>query len=658
MEWLKRVFSNSPADPTQEMKRLSNLTPHEIETELKKARERLFSKYDLKKAPKQIGEGQVGFKNLGNTCFISASLQCLIHSPDIVNYFFIKNWHAEINPLTSIMQGKLVCEFYKVLFEYYTRSQLNPLDLTDLHTSISKVNKALEDFSQYDAQEFLSFFLDTLHEDLNKVVVRKYETHKDWKGEQASDYSQLMFQAHLRRNNSFIVDYFHGQFYSKIECPESECGHLAINCEPFNMISLNLSHTNSVLAFNFYYFPASYDSPLEKITINCLDSETIEGLLDHIKKERPEFSESRMKMMLYRSLKIKDRDLDLSKTTVSAVDYSPSHLILTERYSTRITKLLFGERAQSVFDETETNQFVLLLSIFSQRCFDGIEREVVVPKDIVLFEINLLIYLIHRNLFVEGDYFPTEIDSKVYPNTKEELIQEYGIFQSYVEKKGQNGPFELRVFSDENRKIYTSQNFFETAQTKKITVHVYFDFQNCSNKIKPRNIKSIELADPPFELQKITLKSCLDKFVQKEILDEENKWFCSKCKIHRRASKEMFISRLPKNLIIHFKRFKKIDGEDDTYRKFPDLITFETNELDVGNYCLSGQIDTQYELFAVCNHYGGVSTGHYTAFCRNLKTKNWVSFDDKLVKDIREDEVVSKFAYLLFYRRKDAIGSK
>lgn len=64
------------------------------------------------------------------------------------------------------------------------------------------------------------------------------------------------------------------------------------------------------------------------------------------------------------------------------------------------------------------------------------------------------------------------------------------------------------------------------------------------------------------------------------------------------------------------------------------------------------QLENIYDLYAVCNHTGNMNSGHYTAFCRNLRDGQWYSYDDTQVNPITASEVITKGAYMLFYSRR------
>lgn len=57
-----------------------------------------------------------------------------------------------------------------------------------------------------------------------------------------------------------------------------------------------------------------------------------------------------------------------------------------------------------------------------------------------------------------------------------------------------------------------------------------------------------------------------------------------------------------------------------------------------------------YDLYGVSNHYGSLNGGHYTAYCLNPLYNKWFEFDDTDVSRIDESKLVSKAAYVLYYK--------
>ena len=69
-----------------------------------------------------------------------------------------------------------------------------------------------------------------------------------------------------------------------------------------------------------------------------------------------------------------------------------------------------------------------------------------------------------------------------------------------------------------------------------------------------------------------------------------------------------------------------------------------------------GRSEKNYELYAVVHHLGAMSAGHYVASIKSRATGKWVCFNDNILMDTNENELVSDSAYILFYVRKDMAG--
>ena len=108
----------------------------------------------------------------------------------------------------------------------------------------------------------------------------------------------------------------------------------------------------------------------------------------------------------------------------------------------------------------------------------------------------------------------------------------------------------------------------------------------------------------------------------------------------------MEIYKSPYYLIIQLKRFKqnqKTLVKNETFIDYKEVLNLEDFVLG------PDKNKSLYDLYGVVNHRKFMNKVHHTAFCKNLGL--WFLFDDKEYKII--DNIVSKEAYILFYKRRN-----
>lgn len=166
----------------------------------------------------------------------------------------------------------------------------------------------------------------------------------------------------------------------------------------------------------------------------------------------------------------------------------------------------------------------------------------------------------------------------------------------------------------------------------------------------------------------VTLAGCLNQFTREEKLDEEDSMYCPKCKAHRRLVVKTSLWALPDVLVVSVKRFH---CSARWREKIRTLVYFPQSGLDMAEWVARGRAggpgDLVYDLYGVVNHVGGMTGGHYTAFCRSSSCTRggveevgtggagggpWLHFDDEFVEEISQDKIVTEAAYLLFYRKR------
>ncbi|XP_071070297.1 ubiquitin carboxyl-terminal hydrolase 50 isoform X3 [Dasypus novemcinctus] len=149
------------------------------------------------------------------------------------------------------------------------------------------------------------------------------------------------------------------------------------------------------------------------------------------------------------------------------------------------------------------------------------------------------------------------------------------------------------------------------------------------------------------ELHEALKKDCLQCFFQQDTLTWNNQIHCSFCETKQETAVRASISKAPKIVVFHLKRF---DIQGTMKRKLRTDIHYPLTNLDLTPYiCPIFRKHPKYNLCAVVNHFGDLDGGHYTAFCKNSVTQAWYSFDDTRVSEIPDTSVQTATAYLLFY---------
>ncbi|KAK6269268.1 hypothetical protein J4Q44_G00394150 [Coregonus suidteri] len=179
-----------------------------------------------------------------------------------------------------------------------------------------------------------------------------------------------------------------------------------------------------------------------------------------------------------------------------------------------------------------------------------------------------------------------------------------------------------------------------------------------------------------------TLDECFRLYTKEEQLAPDDAWKCPHCKQLQQGMVKMSLWTLPDILILHLKRFRQV-GE--RRNKLATLVRFPLAGLDMAPHVVKRSQSTRlpphgplppgslhpawkqprppdmappdflYDLYAVCNHHGGMHGGHYTAFCRNSVDAQWYGYDDSSAEPVPEGEVCTRGAYILFYQRRNTI---
>lgn len=191
--------------------------------------------------------GNLGLANLGNTCYMNSALQCLLHVPEINYYFFFNLFEEELNETNPLgNKGDIAVTFGTLLHKLFDNSNASQSYVSprDFKHTIGRYSSMFQGYQQQDSQEFLSWLLDALHEDLNRIYDKPYCEKPELKDEDVNNPSAIVelantcWEQHKKRNDSVIVDLFTGLYQSTLICPD--CSKKSITFDPFNDLTLPL----------------------------------------------------------------------------------------------------------------------------------------------------------------------------------------------------------------------------------------------------------------------------------------------------------------------------------------------------------------------------------------------------------------------------------
>eukprot|EP00601_Ochromonadales_sp_CCMP2298_P009869 CAMPEP_0173253734 /NCGR_PEP_ID=MMETSP1142-20121109/21496_1 /TAXON_ID=483371 /ORGANISM="non described non described, Strain CCMP2298" /LENGTH=701 /DNA_ID=CAMNT_0014187019 /DNA_START=51 /DNA_END=2156 /DNA_ORIENTATION=- len=606
---------------------------------------------------------EVGLENLGNTCFMNAALQCLLHIEPLVAFFLQGNIEEHLN-LASPKKGNLALSFAQLVRDVYRQRAHSSVSPTSLQRAVCVHAPYLMDLQQQDSQEFLRFLLDGIAEDL----CRKHSNR---------DAGAAQGQA-SRRGGGVLLPML-PQISPTTKVAGGGKGAVG-GAEGFAEGDLE-SSVSSMAAQ-----PSSSPQPQARLTLSqpatTLTSRTLPR--SHTQRLREE------------ALSLRDASPEASSalpplrsSNQEAGDWETGRGALgrgvpQRERSRRVDAVLRG--ADEAVALSDSEQETAAEGAGGRRQPQGRAAGQGTARGAA------------GAIGVGGtaDPFPGAT-----PAQRRVLLAQKESTEQWVRYLRLNDSVITDMFAGQLQSTVECLTCGHRSSTYDpfldLSVPIYRDSD--ANQAKGF-LGSLRHSVAGAGDSKSTLEKCLEKFTAEEVLDNENMYLCEKCSTKRKSIKTLSIFKYPRVLVIHIKRFRyssarRVKLFDDV--KFPtsglnlepfvsaDLppmapasgkgqsragilksnnesakegATEESREegaLPPEYQGLLRQVAPVYDLIGVCNHHGTLNSGHYIAHADTSGAgardpKKWMKFNDARVSPAQPSAVSGPTAYVLFYR--------
>ena len=229
----KKSFENEKIQKDSKLsERENNL--NKKEEELKKLEEKYFPK---------IKPILIGLNNIGATCYMNASLQCLSNTKELTEYF-LKDY-KEKDKNKQIMSH----EYHRVLRHLWDEnSKEKAYSPNSFKEVLSKENPLFAGIAANDSKDFINFLLERLHQELNNIN-KDNNVDDSWMRINQTNETEVLngfIQDFTATFNSPISKLFYGISETKSQC--QGCTIIKYNFQVYSFLEFPLQQVNQ------YYF--------------------------------------------------------------------------------------------------------------------------------------------------------------------------------------------------------------------------------------------------------------------------------------------------------------------------------------------------------------------------------------------------------------------
>ena len=186
----------------------------------------------------------VGLNNIGATCYMNATLQCLSNTTKLTEYF-LKTFKYESNNKNRIMSN----EYYNVVKNLWDGDNNNKsFSPNSFKEKLSQENPLFQGIQANDSKDLINFLLERFHLELNEpkkgennIMMNNNEINQN---DQLDENKMLNIFLHefKMKYNSIISNLFYGMFETRSQC--QKCKNIKYNFQVYSFLEFPLEQVN------------------------------------------------------------------------------------------------------------------------------------------------------------------------------------------------------------------------------------------------------------------------------------------------------------------------------------------------------------------------------------------------------------------------------
>ena len=182
----------------------------------------------------------IGLNNIGATCYMNSTLQCLSNTEDLT-YYFLNKFKYDQNNNNKIMSNA----YYYLIVNLWNKENNNKsFSPDDFKEKLSQENPLFKGIAANDSKDLIQFLIERFHKELN-IINNDNNFNNDYtQNDQLNEQKmkELFMNEFAINYNSIISDLFYGILEIKSQC--QGCKYIKYNFQVYSFIEFPLEKVN------------------------------------------------------------------------------------------------------------------------------------------------------------------------------------------------------------------------------------------------------------------------------------------------------------------------------------------------------------------------------------------------------------------------------